>query len=129
MKNKLMMLLGVIAVSMIGCADDPPPPADSSVAYGCVEVSDDYGNRDICDTQYYYTDTGVVYWDSHFGVWIGPEGWYREGVFYHGFYPGYREFYGHGYYHSGHGRYYHSGHYNHGGGYHGGHHSGGGHRR
>src|SRR5665213_1222033 len=124
MKIKLIMLLCVMMVS--GCVGYDDPPIDSSIQYGCVEVSDDYGNRDVCDTQYYYTDDGsLIYWDAHFGVWIGPEGWYREGIFYHGFYPGYREFYGRGYYHSEHGRYYHGGHYNHGGGHYGGHHSGG----
>lgn len=109
MFKKLMFLLPVIAMlGVVGCTErevvEPvatvaAAPTFATINSGCVVVSDDYGEREVCNTQYYYMNDGVVYWDSHFGVWVGPGGYWRGGRWWNGYYPGFHEFYGHGWYH------------------------------
>lgn len=71
---------------------------DPTVYRGNVEFCDDYGCRWVY-APYYYYDGAVVYWDAHFGCWIGPHGYWTGGVYYHGYYPGYHGVYHQGYYH------------------------------
>lgn len=118
MKKLLFGLLSVVAfVGLTGCAEDVVyADPNYPVVSGCVTYCDDYGCREVCGP-YYHDSAGVLfYWDAHFGCWIGPHGYWRGGVFYHGYHPGY-----HGYYHGGG--------YHGSGRYHGGYHGGGGHHR
>lgn len=131
-----LALLALPFMSM-GCADEvvtEPVYASaipSQLGTGCVIVTDDYGEREVCNTRYYYVNGGVVYWDANFGIWVGPGGYWHGGVWNRGFYPGWHNYYGRGFYRprgfSGpHGGF-------HGGGYHGAPHGGhvgghGGHR-
>jgi hypothetical protein len=135
MKNIIFSLVAVLMlVSCVAYADPPVPPSDP--AYGCVVVEDDYGEREVCDVQYYISPEGPLYLDSYFGVWIGAGGFWYGGVWHYGYYPGYWERY-HGFYHehgfyNGHGfRGYYGHHFGgggyHGGGSHGGYHGGGSH--
>jgi hypothetical protein len=147
MKKLLTLIIGILMLGVVGCmeeeayADPPLPPAQTS--YGCVVVEDDYGEREVCDTSYYVSPEGVIYWDAAFGIWIGAGGYWNGGVWHYGYWPGYWEryhtfYHGHGFYNGySHGYYghhyehgsFHGGGYHSGGGYHGGHsyHGGGGH--
>lgn len=142
-RNGLLILAMTFATA--GCAEgiayaDPPPPP-SQPSYGCVVVEDSYGEREVCDTYYYISPEGAIYWDSAFGIWIGAGGYWYNGAWAYGYYPGYwgryHGFYhGHGFY-NGHSRGYyghhwsngsyngHAGYHGGGGGYHGGYHGGG----
>lgn len=117
MKKFLLALIACLGLS--GCVVegyDYPPGAYSN---GTVEFCDDYGCRYVTG-QYYYDSAGVLfYWDSHFGCWMGPHGYWHGGVFYHGFHPGYHGWYHGGWYHAPH--YYNGGHYHYNGGHYGGH--------
>ena len=106
MKKWLLAL--VAAFSLSGCVMYADYPASSE----CTTFCDDYGCREVCSS-YYYDSAGVMYyWDPHFGVWIGPHGYYHGGVFYHGYYPGYHVYYHRGWYgpHGGY-HYYRGGHW------------------
>lgn len=97
MKKLLLGLCASIALST-GCAvysDGPDYPV--ATTSGPVEFCDDYGCRWV-NAPYYY-DGAVVYWDAHFGCWIGPHGYWHGGVWYHGFHPGYHVPYGDHLYH------------------------------
>jgi hypothetical protein len=121
MKHLFLALAACLCLS--GCMIEPAY-ADPVGPYsnGTVEFCDDYGCRYVTG-QYYYDSAGVLfYWDTGFGCWIGPHGYWRGGVFFHGYYPGYHNFYHGGYYHGFHGGGYH------GGGHYGGHGGHGGHR-
>lgn len=80
-----------------GCAVYAGPPPASEWISGCTVFCDDFGCREICARYYYDADGRLIYWDDHFGCWIGPHGYWRGGVFYRGYVPGY-----HGWYNSGH---------------------------
>lgn len=100
MKKLLLVLAACLALGATGCYVEDgiyaPPPGVYSV--GTVEFCDDYGCRMVA-APYYYVDGQVVYYDAHFGVWIGPHSYYRSGVWYHHPIEGYREHYHSGYYH------------------------------
>jgi hypothetical protein len=127
MKKILLALVACVGLtfSATGCAEgvyygDP----SVSPTIGVVEFCDDYGCRTV-NAPYYYVGGDVVYWDAHFGVWVGPHSYWREGRWYGGSVYGY-----HGYYHRGayHGFYGGGGAWRPNGGvYHGGFHGGGGH--
>lgn len=111
MKKFVIALFSAFLLS--SCVVYADPPVAGNVVEGCTTFCDDYGCREVCG-QYYVTPEGyVVYWDAHFGCWIGPHGYWSHGVFYHGYYPGYHGWYHQGWYHGG----YHGGYH----GYHGGH--------
>lgn len=124
----LPLTLLLAATGCVATLEEEPAMADNG---NCFVVSDAYGERQVCNTQTYYVGSDLYYWDSYYGIWVGPRGYYRENVFFGGVYPGwyghYGSFYrGHGYYA---GRGWNGGYYNHGGGYHGyggGHYSHGG---
>jgi hypothetical protein len=62
--------------------------------YGCALFDDQYGEREITDTYFYNVKGGVVYWDTHFNVWVGPYGyWETSGVYHSRFFSEYRDFY------------------------------------
>ena len=147
MRTLLSILALLVAVSATtGCyAEDTAtvavvaPVPGAVVQYGCAMVIDQYGEREVCDSYYYVDNGSVVYWDPYFGVWFGSYGYWRAGVFYHGYFPAYYNRY-HSYYHPhgfygthphswGTGHYYRMPHpsYHGGGGAHGGYHGGGGH--
>jgi len=119
----LALCLGL--VPMIGCYADEGMYIEVPIAYttGTVEFCDDWGCRYLT-APYYYMDGEVVYWDAHFGCWIGPRGWWRSGIWYRGWVEGYHGWYGERYYHY---SYSHPGGWRAGSGYHG--YRGGGHRR
>lgn len=129
--NKLFSIL--FSLFLAGCVSEPiytstVPSAyyANGAKYGCTIVTDEYGSREVCETYYYPVSNGVVYWDPYFRIWVGPGGYWHGGVWNHGYYPGFRTYYGHGFYHPNgfsHGGGYRGGF--HGGGFHGGH---GGHR-
>jgi hypothetical protein len=101
--TKLLLVL-TICFGLSGCAEGTVY-SNSDIEYrtGSVEFCDDYGCRDLEGVQYYYDPDGTLfYWDVHFGIWVGPHGWYSHGVFYHGFYAGYHTYYHRGLYHEGH---------------------------
>jgi hypothetical protein len=128
MKN--LLLACCLMVSTTGCVaeigyDEPP----ATYTTGTVEYCDDFGCRDI-DAPYYYENGEVVYYDAHFGVWMGPRGYLVGGRWHPGFVGGYRNYYHSGYYHSYHG--YGGAYHGNGGAYHGagrGTFHGGGHHR
>jgi len=102
MKKWLIVLISCLALA--GCVDEDYVYAEApvAVASGSVEFCDDWGCR-MVDAPYYYVDGEVVYWDAHFGVWIGPRGYWMGGVWHHGWVGGYHGFYHAGYYHNFHG--------------------------
>lgn len=131
MKNLLLPLviyLGLI-VGNVGCAEDlayAELPA-TVCATGPVEFCDEWGCRWI-NAPYYHDGDNLIYWDVHFGCWIGPHGYWRGGVWHRGFVYGYHEHYHAGTYHVFHtGGHFGSGHptsgghFFHSGGGHGGH--------
>ena len=137
---KTMILALVACLCLFGCTEeaysDTAAVYPSSPTYGCVVVNDPaYGERQVCNTYYYYVGGVPYYYDTHFASWITPWGYYRGGRWFNGYYPGYHSYYGHGFYHPR--GYYHGGGFRHldhnygrgGGGYHGGYHGGGGHHR
>lgn len=124
----LVICLG-LGVGTVGCAEDFAYADPPSVAYasGLVEFCDDYGCRWI-NAPYYYAGGDLVYWDAHFGCWIGPHGYWHGGGWHRGFVYGYHQHYHAGTYHvlhsGGHawsGGFHGGSHYSHGGGGHGGH--------
>lgn len=119
MKKLLITLAAVIGLSGCVVYDTPEPVLATSDhwQYGCVEYCDeDSMCREVCDTYYYYGPGGAVfYYDTAFGLWIGPHGYWYGGAWVHGWPGGFREHY-RGFAHYGHW----------GGGYHGGYHGGGG---
>lgn len=93
---KKLVLALVMCLGLAGCAEDSyyyAPPATYQSGY--VEFCDDWGCRYV-NAPYYMVDGEVIYWDVHFGCWIGPRGYWGGGVWHHGFWPGY-----HGVYHPG----------------------------
>lgn len=114
----------VVCLSLTSCMVGTYEYPDYPTAYqnGTVTFCDDYGCREVTGHYYYDANGAVVYYDDHFGYWVGPHGYwlgasYRSGYWggYHGYY--HRGFYrGGGYYHGG-GYYRGGGHYNHGGGH------------
>lgn len=103
---KKLALMLVACLGLAGCAVEyvePVDPMDAVISdrmqHGCVVVTDELGEREVCNTQYYYYDGGVVYWDAHFGVWVGPNGYWRNRAFFPGIYPGFHTYYHTGFYH------------------------------
>lgn len=102
---KKLSLILVACLGLVGCADEYyatpsyPLSAGNQTQYGCVIVSDEYGEREVCNTHYYYSDGGVVYWDAHFGIWVYPNGYWYGGRFWPGVYPGFHAYYHTGFYH------------------------------
>jgi len=98
MKKFLLALVACIGLS--GCvAEDRVYYAPPGVyETGSVEFCDDYGCRWV-NAPYYYDNGDVIYWDAHFGIWVGPRGYWHGGAFYHGWHPGYHSRYHHGWYH------------------------------
>jgi hypothetical protein len=134
MKKLLFSLITCLSLfGLIGCVENVAyaDPVAPQITYGCAIVEDAYGEREVCDTSYYVTSAGVVYWDPYFHIWVGGGFYFYNNAWYRGYYPGYVARYG-GFYH-GHGFYrgYRGGHYgahwgrSHGG-FHGGSHSSGG---
>lgn len=121
MKKFIIGLMAAFCLS--SCLVYADPMYASAYSYGTVTICDDYGCREVQDVRYFVGSDGITYYyDVHFGVWIGPRGYWHGGAFYHGYYPGYHGYYHRGWYGNGGGGY-------HGGGYHGGGHGGhGGHR-
>lgn len=124
MKTLLTTLF--MSLSLAGCMLDEPvysTPAYSSstsTLTGDVEFCDVYGCRWLSNATYYYLNGEVVYWDAGLGVWVGPRGYWRGGMYYSGAVSGYHAWYGSHYtphYYGG----YHGG-FHVGGGFHGGHH-------
>lgn len=100
MFKKLLFLLP-LACLLSGCAEDvyyqdPSATVNATKSYGCVNVWDDYGEREVCNTYCYYVGADPYYWDAHFNIWVGPSGYWHGGRYFRGYYPGW-----HGYYHSG----------------------------
>src|SRR5258708_29486405 len=94
----LIVCVGIITATS-GCAGGvyyATPP--NTYLLGTFEFCDDWGCRMIT-APYYYTDNEVVYWDAHFGCWIGPHGYWIRGGWRPGFVVGYHERYNGGFYH------------------------------
>ncbi len=146
MKNIMLVLVLVVSSLTLGCveayADDTVVFPSGDAQYGCVIVSDSYGEREMCGVNYYVVNGGVVYFDPAFNLWIFPHGYWYGGIYHNGFWNGYYAHYGayyhpygwhashgwHGGYNGGwHGGSYHGGGGYHGGGWHGGGSHGGGH--
>lgn len=110
MKKFLLALAAALTLS--GCVVYEEPYTAYRVTDGCATFCDDFGCREVCGSYYYTPEGYVVYWDAHFGCWIGPHGYWRGGVFYRGYHPGYHGWYHRGWYHGGgyHGHYYNHGH-------------------
>lgn len=88
----LVLAAGISILGSTGCYvyTDPTP---TSTETGYVNYCDTYGCREVY-APHYYTRTGdVVYWDTHFGVWITPHGYWRGGRWNHGYHPGYHHHY------------------------------------
>lgn len=95
---KKLFLALALCVGLTGCVVEGSV-YDSTIYHGSVEFCDDYGCRWV-DAPYYYYGDEVVYWDSHFGCWIGPSGYWLGGIYYRGAYPGYHGWYHYGRYHA-----------------------------
>lgn len=93
MKKFLLALAACIGLS--GCVEERVyyPEGYST---GSVEFCDDYGCRWVNGPYYYDSAGALFYWDVHFGVWMGPHGYWHGGAYYHG-----------GYYHYSHPGHYH----------------------
>jgi len=129
--KKLVLVLAA-CLGLVGCADEAyydhpayPPEHAGWTQHGCVVVTDEFGEREVCDTQYYYSEDGVTYWDAHFGIWVGPNGYWYGHSYFPGIYPGFHAYYHRGWYHPR--GFYHGGYHGGGGGFHGGGFHGGGH--
>lgn len=88
------LLILLVCLGMTGCLADVyvGAPVARSYPTGTVEFCDDYGCR-MVTAPYYYLNGELVYWDVHFGCWIGSHGYHRNGVWYHGPVPGYHTWY------------------------------------
>lgn len=126
--KKLLLALALCLglVPMTGCYAEEGVYVEAPSAYevGTVEFCDDWGCRYIT-APYYYYDGEVVYYDAHFGCWIGPRGYWVGGIWHRGWVGGYHGWYGAHHYHYFHE---HTGGWRGGGGWHG-YHGGGGHHR
>jgi hypothetical protein len=87
-----MLLSGCVA--FIGDESDMPVGIPE---HGCTIVVDPYGEREVCDVDYYVVDGGVVYFDPYYRVWIGPRGYWYGGRYVVGYWGGYHAYY-RGYY-------------------------------
>lgn len=97
---KNILLIAVLSLS--GCSLWVSEPyAANTIRNGCVIVSDDYGEREVCTRSYYTAGGDLVYWDANFGIWIGRGGYWRNGSFYHGYHPGFYNHYRASYQHRG----------------------------
>ena len=101
MKKFLLALLCAFAVSSCMVYEEIPPPATGYIS-GCTTFCDDYVCREICARYYYASDGSIIYWDDHFSCWVGVHGYWRGGVYYRGFVPGYHVWYHRGHYLPGH---------------------------
>jgi hypothetical protein len=124
MKNLLFLFVCAGLIGTAGCVETVATADPPTYYTGTFEFCDDWGCRYIT-APHYYANGIVIYWDAHFGYWVGPHGYLVGGRWHQGFVPGYHGWYGAGFYHCGPGCY----HGNHPGsyGYHGGYHGGGGH--
>lgn len=93
-------LIWISALVLAMCLVSPSARADSHDfpltvrQYGCALVVDRFGEREVRDVYYYLTLGGVVYWDAHFQVWIGPYGyWIPGGYIFLGYPDGYLLYY------------------------------------
>lgn len=62
-KSICKLVLFALPFMSMGCADEEvvyTSGAPTSARSGCVVVTDDYGEREVCDTQYYYVNGGIV---------------------------------------------------------------------
>lgn len=98
--NKVALIL-VACLGLAGCEDSTyrnEPEYPSPPAYGCVVVADDMGEREVCDTYYYYDNGELVYYDAHFNIWVGNSGYWIGGRYHWGFYPAWHSYYGPSFY-------------------------------
>lgn len=110
---KLFAIL-VVCVSMMGCLLESDYP--SQYQDGTVTFCDDYGCRDIHGRYYYDANGSVVYYDEHFGYWVGPHGYWLGTTYRSGYWGGYHGYYHRGFY-QGSRNFYRGGGYNRGGGH------------
>lgn len=90
----------VICFSLIGCTGTEVVYTDPNTMQhleGTVPFCDDLGCREI-QGRYFYDRGAVVYWDVHFGRWIGPHGYWLGRTYYHGRWNGYHTVYHRGVY-------------------------------
>jgi hypothetical protein len=100
MKRLLGLLLCVGALS--GCEADyvpvqsPPAITTSDYLTGTFEFCDGLGYcRTVVSAPYFFDANGVImYWDAHFGCWIGPHSYWMNGYYHLGYHPAYHQFYG-----------------------------------
>ena len=120
--KKLALLIAAV-IGLTGCVAEYDASYPRQYRYGTVEYCDNEGNcRVVENSNYYYGPSGeVYYYDTSYGYWIGPSGYYYGGRWVGGWPSGYRDRY-RGYYHGSRGGF-HGG--RGGGGFRGGH---GGHR-
>jgi hypothetical protein len=98
MKNLVLVLVACLGLAGCVAEEGMYVEAPVAVASGSVEFCDDWGCRMI-DAPYYYDDGDVIYWDAHFGVWIGPHGYWHGGIWHRGWVDGYHGWYGVHHYH------------------------------
>ncbi len=104
---KKLFLALALCLGLTSCVEERvygPPPG--MYVTGTVEFCDDYGCRWVT-APYYYEGDEIIYWDAHFGVWIGPHGYWHGGYWHGGYYPGYHGWYHYGHYHYAPRNYYH----------------------
>lgn len=91
------MTLTIVSVMLLSCiafAQPVPISPNESPRMGCSIVEDVYGEREVCDTYYYISDLGVVYWDTYYLSWVGGGYYTRAYTWYPGFWPNYYSRYG-----------------------------------
>lgn len=96
---KKLLLALAFSLGLMGCVEERvygPPPG--MYVTGTVEFCDDVGCRWVT-APYYYEDNEIIYWDAHFGMWIGPHGYWHGGYWHEGFVYGYHDWYHNGWYH------------------------------
>lgn len=95
--KKLFFTLA-LCLGLTGCVEERVYSPPGMYVTGTVEFCDDYGCRWVT-APYYYDGDDLIYWDAHFGVWIGPYGYWHGGYWHRGWHPGYHGWYHQGWYH------------------------------
>lgn len=91
MKN---FILALIILGLTSCAVyTEPVVVPNNVMYGTTTYCDEYDCRQVTGRYYYGAEGEVIYWDTRFGMWIGPHGYWNGGVYYRGFHPTYHSYY------------------------------------
>lgn len=80
---KKLSLIFATMIGLSGCVayDAPISAPNKHWRYDCTEYCDQDGScHNMCDTYYYGPDGTVFYYDATLGLWLGPHGYWRNGI-------------------------------------------------